>query len=245
MDKKNGIDSLELRERNVELLKKYVESERKSEEVLCLIVKNNILMAKKMVKEYYEKCNLRDSIIDPEDLEQEAVIGIINAANKFDIEKGRAFSTYMFFWIKQKIIRSVQNNSSTIRIPAYLRQEMSNISKKSDDVCFHSEKVSKAFMAKISSGNEHENDKFKRNRVSNVDEEYNSNNKIFLESLIPTAKKLLSEREFTTVINRVLEKKTLQDISFVLGVTRERVRQIEKKAFEKLRSSEVINEFLM
>ena len=72
MNKKNGIDSLELRERNVKLLKKYVESERKSEEVLCLIVKNNILMAKKMVKDGF-----------PEDMGKDSEVSIQKIHDKY------------------------------------------------------------------------------------------------------------------------------------------------------------------
>lgn len=241
---KRKMDSEFLKLRNRALLSEYISGGRTSEKILANIISNNILLAKKKAKEYYDRCNLKSSIIDMEDLEQEAIIGIISAAKKYDDKKKFEFSTYLFFWIKQKIIRSVQNTSSTIRIPAYLKQEISKISKNSDDVKNSESKILKAYSARMINNPEHENDKSKNNNKAEIDEEYEAINKIFLEKFIPKLKKLLNDREFKTLISRVIEEKTLQKISEELGVTRERVRQIEKKAIDKLRNEEEIAEFL-
>ena len=58
------------------------------------------------------------------DLVQEGSLGLIKAAEKFDYTKNCKFSTYATWWIKQSIIRAISNNARTIRIPIHMADKI-------------------------------------------------------------------------------------------------------------------------
>src|ERR671918_418108 len=60
--------------------------------------------------------------LDLGDLVQEAMLGLIRAAEKFDWRRGYKFSTYAVLWIKQSIQRGLDNTGRTVRIPAHVAQ---------------------------------------------------------------------------------------------------------------------------
>jgi RNA polymerase sigma factor (sigma-70 family) len=78
-------------------------------------------------------CEKSKTKMNSEDLVQEGIMGLMSAAEKFELERGLKFSTYATFWIKQKITRYIQNNMDTIRIPVYLLQIKSTYLKKNKD----------------------------------------------------------------------------------------------------------------
>lgn len=71
----------------------------------------------------------RNKSVALEDLIQDGAIGLMQAAERFDPERGFRFSTYATHWIKQAIGRAIDNRSKTIRVPAHVSQAMRKIEK--------------------------------------------------------------------------------------------------------------------
>lgn len=65
--------------------------------------------------------------LDAEDLEQVGFMGLIKAAEKFDIKQGTAFSTYAVYWIKQAIVREIMYNGYAIRIPVHMMERINKV----------------------------------------------------------------------------------------------------------------------
>ena len=65
--------------------------------------------------------------MDFEDLEQAGMLGMIKAAEKFDLNIGTEFSTYASWWIKQSITREIQDNGYTIRIPVHKMEQIQKV----------------------------------------------------------------------------------------------------------------------
>jgi len=63
--------------------------------------------------------------LDLEDLVQEGYIGLLTAQKKYKEDKGTKFSTYASYWIKQAIIRAIENTGSLIRVPSYANDLLS------------------------------------------------------------------------------------------------------------------------
>ena len=65
--------------------------------------------------------------MDFEDLEQAGMLGMIKAAERFDLNMGTEFSTYASWWIKQAISREIQDNGYTIRIPVHKMEQIQKV----------------------------------------------------------------------------------------------------------------------
>ena len=195
------------------------------------------------------------------DLIQDGTMGLMKAVDRYQVERGFKFSTYATWWIRQSISRSISNNSRTIRIPVHVYDSQSKVRRvKRDYVNKHGiepdlETVSKMSGIPLSTlrldsvyiddtisldnpigdGNSTLIDSTKD--TNNPDpEEYNKI--IELEEFVTEILEVLNEREQKIIKMRYgieTEVKTLGEIGILLGITRERVRQIEIVAIEKLR----------
>lgn len=201
------------------------------------------------------------------DLVQEGSLGLIKAAEKFDYKKNFKFSTYATWWIKQTIIRAISNHSRTIRIPVHMLEKIRKykracylVSVNSDMEC-DVETIAKLSGLDAKKINEVKS-ALKREPVSLdtyvtddlciqdyvEDTSYSSpeNNaqKLLQQKDIVRLLKALDKREEEIIKKRFGidndEPKTLEQIGKTLGFSKERIRQLENIAIQKLRKVEQV-----
>jgi RNA polymerase primary sigma factor len=198
------------------------------------------------------------------DLVQEGSLGLIKAAEKFDYMHGFKFSTYATWWVRQTIIRSIANTSKTIRIPVHMTDKIRHLKKARTKLYldFGREptiqelskylKLTPKKIAKIDSAIITEPVSIHTPIGEDLSlEDYIPDNIIKsphfnmeFQSLyedIQDALTLLTERERCIIKERFGLKtgktRTLEDLGKTFGFSKERIRQIQDSAMQKLRNS--------
>ena len=111
---------------------------KQTNDVLCRLIqegnkqaRQDICVKNKLLIDKYANAYLRyfGNRLDFEDLEQAGYIGLLKAAERFDLKRDSAFSTYSVFWIRQSIVREVMDNGFAIRIPVHLMELIAKITR--------------------------------------------------------------------------------------------------------------------
>lgn len=239
-------------EEEIELARRV--AEENDEEAKRQLIISNLRLVVTIAKRYSRQ---GQSLLD---LIEEGNIGLIKAAGKFDYRKGFRFSTYASWWIKQAITRGMASQSRTIRIPVHIYQLINRFLRTEDQM--RGKRVDDAMMAEELNISV-KKVKLVRNLISGIrseeplvsaealqklsaDDHFRKSKtpedivsmQMEHEHLSDLMERHLSEREQEILTLRYgLEDgtpMTLAQAGEIMGVSRERIRQIEKRALQKL-----------
>ena len=239
----------------LELARKVHKGDSKAKQDL---IRHNLRLVVSIAKKYL---NRGMSFLD---LIQEGNLGLIKAIEKFDPERGYKLSTYATWWIRQAITRSLSDKSRTIRIPVHMVELLSKLKKtikrlsekygqsptEEDIVREINIDVSKikdilqimetpiSLNSPVNASGEEGNLEDFISDNENMTPECMANG-MLLGMNINRALKCLTLKEAAVIRLRFGldcgHERTLEEVGKILGVTRERIRQLEFRALKKLR----------
>ena len=199
--------------------------------------------------------------LDLIDLIQAGNTGLIEAANRFDVDKGYRFISYAVWWIRQAIIQALSDNSRTIRLPISQIHIIAKINKAiSEFEQLHNRRPSNEELEKIVDIPAHKIDKImnSESKVVSIDTPFKDEEEGTLVDVIPNtnspkADNIINEeykkKEINMLLNTLSDREhdvirmyfgigcypcTLDDIGEKFGVTYERARQIKESALKNL-----------
>ncbi len=210
----------------------------------------------------YQNCGLSF-----DDLINEGNLGLMRAVDRYDYKKGFRFSTYAAWWIRQSVLRAISNKGRTIRLPVYMidlvrkwndkRQELQqelgrepHMMEVAEALNINYEKAthimrhSQAPTSLETPVGDHDDAELKNLIESDSAEnaEHWFDEQMMKDKLWTAIDEELSEKEKIVFLHRYglkgKEELTLEEVGEKLDLTRERIRQIQQKALEKIRNSE-------
>ncbi len=241
-------------EEEKEIAKRIAEGDDEAKQVL---IRANLRLVISIAKKYIGQG------LDFLDLIQEGNLGLIQAIKKFDYRKGYRFSTYATWWIRQRINRALADKGRTIRIPAHIWEIMNKYLQTTNRLS--RELSREATTEEIAEEMDISEDKVRMikdltQEPASLDSPVGEEDDFYLGDVIedltaPTPDKLTYEMILKEELEDILDtipprekrilklrfglidgrRRTLSEIGQDYDLSRERIRQIEKKALQRMR----------
>lgn len=228
---------------------------------LDALISNNSKLVWSRVRKYSRRYNHK---LDEDDLYQYGILGLMSAADKYEVKKEAKFTTYSIWWIDQKIIRGIVDCGFTVRLPVHYFEQVSKLI----GIFAHNPGFTKVEMKELAKQKGISGEKFEEllmvsnnimspsslNSIVGEDEECELGD-LILEDTCPSVEEQVEENILKEILADILntlkprEKEiieqrfgfndeipmTLEQVGAKYNLTRERIRQIEKKAIRRMR----------